>query len=136
MPNEPQNAINHISESNYTASIEAHLSAVKRGVVAIRIYLFDERRSFDQDTIKNHLVELANGGLKILILFRDEGHNPINEDDFLVFGNKKVSVGKLNQTSKIVYSSIVYYNPSKVIEYIMKYDTLTSRSHKIQDLIS
>ena len=129
-----EDAIKQINNPHHKASIQEHIAAARRDVQVVRIYLFRNRGFFEVPEIKQHLLELARNGLDIRVIFRDEVelYTPI---DFLVFGERKVSIGIINPDSGMCVGSQIEADPEAIKRSIRDYGVLERVSHRIEDLV-
>ena len=115
-----------ISDARYRASIKAHIAAAQRGVKVTRVYLFRDEGMFRDEVLLAHLKEL-NKKIAVMVLLHDEA--PQYEDfDYLIFGNRRVSVGVVGGVTGTVQSAIVYSDRQIVDDYIERYRRLTGLS--------
>lgn len=112
-----------LRDVHYLASMEAHEAAANRGVKVTRIYLFKNREFLELGSIRSHIEELQKSRMEVRVCFRDEAK--IEGDyDFLVFGERKVSVGSVDPDTGMVSGAVVYSDPSIVGSYIRQYEQL------------
>lgn len=128
-------AADQLSDPHYKASMEAHRSASMRGVRVTRIYLFRSEDFAIYEPIMSHLVELVQSKMEILILLRDEAKRE-GPFDFLVFGDRKVSVGEVNPDTGVVSSARVHSDPEIVKSYKREYRNMKLVSIRLEELIS
>ena len=128
-------ALEQIGDPSYVGSIDAHLAAVLRGVVVTRIYLFKSYSLFDQAALKDHLMALKNGGIEIRVVLREIVHVD-TEFDFLVFGERKVSVGVVDPDSGIVRGGRISVDQATVDRYIRDYEQLRRISQPLEQMLA
>ncbi len=121
-----EKARGQIEDARYRASIRSHIAAAQRGVKVTRVYLFRDEGMFTDEVLLDHLKKL-NENIAVMVLLHDEA--PQYEDfDYLVFGNRRVSVGVVGGVTGTVQSAVVYSDREKVEDYIERYRRLTGLS--------
>lgn len=123
-----------IEDLHFNASISEHIRAANRGVEVTRIYLFKNRDFLESDEIKSHLVRADQEKMVVRILIRDKV-SLRGELDFLIFADRKVSVGTLDIDSGLCNGARVMTDPDTVQKYINDYQTCLRVSFKVTDLI-
>lgn len=121
-----EKARGQIADGRYQNSVEAHIAAARRGVEVTRVYLFRDEEMFKDKVLLRHLKELSEK-ISVRVLLHDR--TPQRENfDYLVFGNRRVSVGVIDGGNGTVQSAVVYSDRDIVDEYIERYGRLTSQS--------
>ncbi len=123
-----------IADLRYLASIQAHIAAAQRGVDVTRIYLFRDIAAFGDDAIVAHLKDLA-GKLRIEIILHSEARLR-EEFDYLVFGDRRVSVGVVGGDTGTVQAAIVHSDRDTVKRYIVKYGRLRTLASSLDVTIA
>ncbi len=119
-----------LSDEYFQYYIEKQIEMAQKGVKIIRLYLFPNKEISESVEIKNHLDRLVDNKIEIRILIRDE-HLPISrkhvelfDSDFLVFGEKKVSIGQLGIKDNVVVSTQINIDPNLVKKYTDNFQIL------------
>ncbi|AUI61184.1 hypothetical protein [Amycolatopsis sp. BJA-103] len=123
-----------IADLRYLASIQAHIAAAQRGVDVTRIYLFRDIAAFGDDVIVAHLKDLA-GKLRIEIILHSEARLR-EEFDYLVFGDRRVSVGVVGGNTGTVQAATVHSDRDTVERYIEKYGRLRTLAGSLEVTIT
>lgn len=122
-----EDATAQIKDKFYEMSIEQHLKAARNKIDVTRIYVFPDQKTFEMEEIKKDLDRLTNSGLKVRIIFRDDiktrGIDQIDLD-FLVFDQKKVSVGEIDPKDGTIKKAHIFIEPEIVKKYIRDFDIL------------
>lgn len=128
-----------LSNKSFLASMDAHHRAVDRGVQVHRIYIFESRDSFgNSDDCRRHLMEAVKRGVNPRIILLDE---KAFEDavrlphDFIIFGNKKVSVGRVGPNSR-VDGADVYADPETIERFNVEYEKLRRLSEDAEKFLA
>jgi hypothetical protein len=124
---DPDAARQQISNKSYLASIKAHVDAAKRGVRVIRIYAFLDNALYEIQEIRSHLDGLVDAGVEVHVVFHGDPkfrHTQSIDMDFLLFGDRKVSIGKIDPRTEIVSGTRVDTNRTAVEKYTRDYNTL------------
>ncbi|MEV7551928.1 hypothetical protein AB0N89_20095 [Amycolatopsis sp. NPDC089917] len=123
-----------IADVRYLASIQAHIAAAQRGVDVTRVYLFKDIVAFGDDVMIAHLKDLATK-IRIEIVLHSEARLR-EEFDYLVFGDRRVSVGVVGGDTGTVQSAIVHSNRDTVERYIEKYGRLATLASSLETTIT
>lgn len=134
----PEDASAQLKNKNFVASMNAHLKAAADGVTINRIYIFENSSTYNDASVQKHLKEAAvvqnnNGvksGIKIsIILLDDDSFSDAKElpRDFIIFGNKKVSVGRISAESRVAGGD-VFADRETIDEYKIMYEGLLRNS--------
>jgi uncharacterized protein YceH (UPF0502 family) len=123
------------SAPSYIASLRAHQTAFARGVKVTRVYRFKDEQLFGMPEIRGHLSELAASKIDARVVFEDRTPGKVENFDFLVFGDKKVSIGKLG-TDRKISGAEVDIDPDRVKNYQKKYKEIVAVSIPIRDKLS
>ncbi|WP_459643934.1 hypothetical protein [Kineococcus sp. NUM-3379] len=129
----PAEALRQFSKPQYQASMRAHEAAARRGVKVHRIYLLRSRSMMTDADVAHHLRDIGrrHRNLEIRVLFRDEASLDPDSLDFLVFGDRAVSVGQLDPDTGVVNSAVVHTAPEKVYQYVRRYQMLLDASEPL-----
>ncbi|WP_162654701.1 DUF6879 family protein [Lentilitoribacter sp. Alg239-R112] len=129
-----KDAEKQLSNKNFIASMEAHYRAADRKANIHRIYIFESSATFKSDLVQNHLMNsafLPSSSTKerllsvSIILLDDDRFHDARElpHDFIIFGDRKVSVGRIAQDSRVAGGD-VFVDRQSVAKYRMEYDRL------------
>ena len=101
--------------------MRAHIAVAQRGVRVIRIYAFLDRATLDIPELIEHLNELHKYGIEVRLIFHSDPkfrQAKAIDMDFLIFGNRKVSIGKIDPRSEVVSGARVTTNQIIIEQYI------------------
>lgn len=129
-----EEASKQLQNKNFSASMDAHYRAANRQVNIHRIYIFEKNSTFESSVVQDHLhtASLANTGtenkdrIKVsIILLDDERFSDAKElpHDFIIFGSKKVSVGRIAPNSRVAGGD-VFADRHSIEKYRMEYERL------------
>lgn len=116
-----------LSNKSYLASIDAHINAAKKGVRVFRIYALPDFELLENEKLRAHLSQLVDADVKVYyIIYGDPRFRQAEtiDLDFLIFGDRKVSIGKIDPRSEVVSGAIVVTDKTTVAKYIRDYNTL------------
>ncbi len=116
----------------YVMAMEAHTKAKRRGVDVERVYLFHDRTGYDIPDVQKHLSDLVMDGLDVRIILRDDPAFAKVEglySDFVVFGERKVSIGKIEGEDGTVTGASIYSDPLLVTKHISDFGVFLSISY-------
>jgi hypothetical protein len=123
---------------SFGASMQAHYSAVSRGAVVQRIYIFESRNVIEKSKIcRSHLNEACSKGIAVRIIILDEkpfefaGHMP---HDFVIFSERKVSVGRVGSNSR-VDGADVHFDEISIRDYLATYQRLMDQSDEVGEYV-
>ena len=119
-------ALRHFNNKFFMASMEAHYQAAKDGVSVRRIYIFEISETAKQDFVIDHFEKCAQRNCKIHYILLDDERFQDAKDlprDFIIFGERKVSVGRVGQDSR-VSGGDVYADQYSVERYRREYERL------------
>jgi hypothetical protein len=134
-PSDPQGVIEKLSGPRYRASFTAHQRAFAKGVKVTRIYRFRNQALFERPELKPYVSELAKSEMDLRVVFEDKIPSQVDNFDFLIFGNKKLSIGLVGVGGEIVGGE-VYLDPVRIDIYKNKYQTIVGVSTAIRDLVT
>jgi hypothetical protein len=120
-------AIQQISNKSYLASIKSHIDAANKGVRVIRIYALLDNELFNVNELRSHFDELVTQKVEVYLVFHGDPKFRLTQTidlDFLIFGDRKVSIGKIDPRTEVVSGSHVETNHTTVEKYTRDYNTL------------
>jgi len=98
--------------------LESVKRAVSRGVVVKRLYLFERPDDVNDELIAKHLIEVQNAGIQIRYIIcgsqLSDQKIKLLLNDFLVFGDARVSIGKVN-TNEISSFQVEFFTDHELI---------------------
>jgi len=122
-----------IRNKSYLASIKAHLDAAQRGVRVMRIYAFLDRSLIDLTELREHFSSLVSANVEVYVIFHDDPRFRQAQSihlDFLVFGDRKVSIGEIDPRTEVVSGARIDTNRMTVEKCIREYNTLLRISER------
>lgn len=135
VPGGVKNAKSQLNNPNLQASMQAHYDAKEKGVTVHRIYVFEKSNTYSDSSIQEHLKEVKRKGVAVYIILLDD---PLQIDaqelpsDFILFGNRKVSVGRIGQGSR-VSGGDVFADKQSVETYGREYERLLRIALEFED---
>jgi hypothetical protein len=127
--------LTQISDPHYKASMAAHADAASRGVKVTRLYLFKARTLATNARVLGHLQELDTKGIDVRVLLRDEVTFD-GEFDYVIFGNRKVSVGAIDPDTGLVTGVHVHTENRLVESYKERYREMLSVSRSLDQVVN
>gem|GEM_PF-4709772 len=130
----PDDVALQFSNKSFHASMAEHCNAAdNKGVTVTRIYIF-ERQSILTSTQEctAHLKSISNTHVDVRLIFLDDPrfqHARSLPRDFIIFGNNKVSVGRIGKNSR-VDGADVWADKDKIDQYRNKFVELLTQSDK------
>lgn len=123
---------------SYRASIIEHISAAQRDVTVIRICIFVKHEHYKNEFVQSHLSELEKKAIKCYCIVRNDPEYKQAQQidsDFVVFGERKVSVGTIDPTTGTVNGARVFSDHDTVKKYIRNFDTLVriAQRHEVNE---
>jgi hypothetical protein len=126
-PVSPGDTDTQFADDGFVKSTNAHKNAAGRGVQVRRVFIFPTRAVAHSRVVKGHIADLRSSGVQVKAIFRDEPRHRMNNmlvDDFLIFGELKVSIGVIEPGSWKIRGANVHMDKESVIQHTKNYDHL------------
>ncbi len=116
-----------ITNHSYLAAMRSHIEAKQRGIEVTRIYSCSERSMLEQAVLHAHLRELAEAKINVRMIFFGDPKFKQSKSidmDFVIFGEKKVSIGKVDPRDGTVSGASIFTDTRTVQKNIRDFEKL------------